>query len=346
MGRDRTGHGRAVEGNGSGGNGSGGAGAGGLGWAGGDGFGHDRSADPASDAELGRLASVNLNLLVPLLAVLEERSVTRAAQKVGLSQPAMSHSLRRMRRLLGDELVVRQGSGMVLTPRAMDLVPPLRQLLHQTSLLVTDAPFAPATDRRVVTVAMTTSKALVIAGAIARLMAERAPRATLRLLTTTMGSSAVFTEDRADVLLLSAKIDSPHPREHLYDDRWVVITSSDAPDADAAELLATLPHVRFDAPEHADPPYEELAARKVRYSVRSRVSDNMLIPHVIADSGGVAVHRYRITNAMSSYLDLRVEEFPYPMPSLGIDMVWNPWLADERFKAWLRELLVDAAATL
>jgi DNA-binding transcriptional LysR family regulator len=66
---------------------------------------------------LDRLASVNLNLLVPLLALLEERSVTRAAERVGLSQPAMSHALTRMRRLLGDDLVVRQGAGLTLTPR-------------------------------------------------------------------------------------------------------------------------------------------------------------------------------------------------------------------------------------
>ena len=57
-----------------------------------------------TDSELARLASVDLNLLVPLLALLEEQSVTHAAGKIGLSQPAMSHALTRMRRLLGDEL--------------------------------------------------------------------------------------------------------------------------------------------------------------------------------------------------------------------------------------------------
>lgn len=62
------------------------------------------------------LTSVDLNLLVPLLALLEEKSVTRAASRVSLSQPAMSHALRRLRRLLDDELLVRQGGSMILTP--------------------------------------------------------------------------------------------------------------------------------------------------------------------------------------------------------------------------------------
>ncbi|CAM5704549.1 HTH-type transcriptional regulator YidZ [Streptomyces hirsutus] len=98
---------------------------------------------------LDRLASVNLNLLVPLLALLEERSVTKAAQRVGLSQPAMSHALTRMRRLLGDDLVVRQGTGMTLTPRALELIPPLRGALQQVAHLVNFPCFDPATDRRV-----------------------------------------------------------------------------------------------------------------------------------------------------------------------------------------------------
>lgn len=85
---------------------------------------------------LDRLASVDLNLLVPLLALLEERSVTKAAERVGLSQPAMSHALTRMRRLLGDDLVVRQGTGVTPTPRALELIAPLRSALQQTARIV------------------------------------------------------------------------------------------------------------------------------------------------------------------------------------------------------------------
>ncbi|MFF3572382.1 LysR family transcriptional regulator [Nocardia jiangxiensis] len=79
---------------------------------------------------LDRLASVNLNLLVPLLAVLEERSVTRAAERVGLTQSAMSHAVGRMRRLFDDDLLVRQGNGATLTPRALELIAPLRAVLQ------------------------------------------------------------------------------------------------------------------------------------------------------------------------------------------------------------------------
>ncbi|MGV9548547.1 LysR family transcriptional regulator [Streptomyces ardesiacus] len=143
---------------------------------------------------LDRLASVNLNLLVPLLALLEERSVTKAAERVGLSQPAMSHALTRMRRLLGDDLVVRHGSGVTLTPHALELVGPLRSALQQTARLVNFPVFDPATDRRIITVAMTTSTAFVVGPRLTRLVGERAPHATLRLRTITVPTETTFTE--------------------------------------------------------------------------------------------------------------------------------------------------------
>jgi DNA-binding transcriptional LysR family regulator len=307
--------------------------------------------------ELARLASVNLNLLVPLLALLEERSVTRAAARVGLTQPAMSHALIRIRRLLGDEVLVRQGTRMVLTPRAAELVDPLRQAVQVAARVVDFPGFDPAADRRVVTIAMTTSTAFVIGSGIARLLAARAPAATLRLRTVTgvpygslltgEGLDALFTADGVDVLLLSEAFASPFPRERLYDDRWAVVAAPDAPaSASALELLTTLPHVAFDASPQRLVPYSVLDEHRVPYTVRHLVADSLLVPYLAASSGGVAVNRRRVATVMSGQFDLRLAEFPFPVPGLGIDMIWNPRLSDERFVGWLRQLLVDAAASL
>jgi len=311
---------------------------------------------PAPGSELARLASVNLNLLVPLLALVEERSVTKAAARVGLTQPAMSHALIRIRRLLGDEVLVRQGSRMVLTPRAAELAGPLRQALYQTARVVDFPGFDPAVDQRVVTIAMTTSTAFVIGGSVARLLAVRAPRATLRVRTITIpygslltgeGLDALFTEEGLDVVLLAEGFASPFPRERLYDDRWVVVATPGAPaDATALELLTTLPHVAFDASPRRLLPYSVLDEHRARYTVRQLVSDSLLLPYLAASSGGVAVNRRRVATVLRGQFGLRVEEFPFPVPGLGIDMVWNPRLSDDRFVAWLRRLLLDAAATL
>lgn len=302
---------------------------------------------PAMDADLARLASINLNLLVPLLALLEERSVTRAAEKVGLSQPAMSHALRRLRRLLGDELLVRDGKGMRLTPMASEALEPLERVLHSTARLVQGANFDPGTTRRVITVALTTSTAFFMGGALARLLAERAPLAGLLLETTDPTSGAVFSEQGADVALLSEGLPTRLPRERLYDDRWVVITHAGAPrDATAVELLAGLPHVASGVLQDRARPYEVLDQHRVAYTVRHRVTDNMMIPGLVANTGGVAVHRFRVATALQRYFDLRIEEFPFPIRGLGIDLVWNPWLSDQTFTAWLRDVLFDAVASV
>ncbi|MEV0693695.1 LysR family transcriptional regulator [Streptomyces sp. NPDC050388] len=295
---------------------------------------------------LDRLASVNLNLLVPLLALLEERSVTRAAERVGLSQPAMSHALTRMRRLLGDDLVVRQGTGLTLTPRALELIAPLRSALEQTAHIVNFPCFDPATDRRVITIAMTTSTAFVVGPRLARLIAERAPHATLRLRTITVPTEATFTDKGVDVVLLSEGHFSPYPRERLYDDRCVVVASPDTPpEASALDLLTTQPHVVVDTDRRVFP-YSVLDEKGITYRVGQLSSDFLLVPFLVARAGGVALLRYRVAAAMQALAELRIEEFPFPLPGLGMDMVWNPRLADQYFMEWLRALLFDVATNL
>lgn len=299
-------------------------------------------------ASLDRLASVDLNLLVPLLALLEERSVTRAAVRVGLSQPAMSHALARLRKLLSDDLLVRQGTTMTLTPRAADLIAPLRRTLDQAARVVRFPGFDPTTDRRVVTVALTMSTAFELGGRLARLVAERAPLATLRLHTITVPEESLFTKHGVDVVLLPDAFASPFPRERLYDDRWVVIAARDVapPEATALDLLRTLPHVAFEASGRRVLPYAVLDEHRLPYTVRQLVPDNLLIPALVAHVGGVALHRHRLVSAMSELFPLRIEEFPFPVPRIGYDMVWNPRLGDDRFVPWLRGILQEAADEL
>ncbi|MEU3102479.1 LysR family transcriptional regulator [Streptomyces griseoflavus] len=303
-------------------------------------------AEGTTGSGLDRLASVNLNLLVPLLALLEERSVTRAAERVGLSQPAMSHALTRMRRMLGDELVVRHGTGVTLTPRALELLGPLRTALRQTARVVNFPSFDPATDRRVITVALTNSTAFVIGPRLMRLVAEHAPHATLRLRTIAVPTEATFSDQGVDVVLISEGHFSPHPRERLYDDRCVVVASADAPpEASALDLLTTQPHVVVDT-ERRVFPYAVLEDKGIPYRVGQFSSDYLLVPFLVARGGGVALLRHRVAVTMRTLAELRIEEFPFPLPGLGIDMVWNPRLSDQFFVEWLRTLLFDAAKPL
>src|SRR5215475_4380197 len=94
------------------------------------------------------LASVDLNLLVALEALIAEAHVGRAARRIGRSQPAVSHSLLRLRELLGDPLLVRVGSRMQLTPRALGLKESLPDMLERVRGLLAEESFQPATSSR------------------------------------------------------------------------------------------------------------------------------------------------------------------------------------------------------
>lgn len=299
-------------------------------------------------SSLDRLSTVDLNLLVPLLALLEERSVTRAAERVGLSQPAMSHALRRLRRLFDDNLVVRNGRAMALTPRALELLVPVRDALQQAADLVRFPGFDPATDARTITVELTSSTAFVLGPRLGRLVAERAPHATLRLRTIAVPTEETFTEHGVDVVLLSEGFATTHPRERLYDDRCVLIAGPDTPPGlSALELVGTQPHVVVDtAPRGRVYPYPRLDELGIAYRIGQLVSDYVLVPYFVARCGGVALLRGRVAAEMATLAGptaLRVEELPLELAPLGIDMVWNPHLSDQHFVEWFRQVLFDAA---
>ena len=189
-------------------------------------MGYIRHMDTSGRRSTVNLATVDLNLLVSLHALLEERSVTGAAERLGLSQPAMSHALRRIRKLFDDQILVREGNRSILTPRAQGLLGPLRDVLSRTSGLLGGEIFDPRHSQRTVTVAMSTSVAYILGGPLTRLLEEQAPGVRLRVITTADMSDAVFTEGQADVLLLAEGYASSHSRERLFDDDWVVVSGT------------------------------------------------------------------------------------------------------------------------
>lgn len=178
------------------------------------------------------LSSLDLNLLVVLDALLREGSVSRAANRVGLSQPAVSHSLRRLRAVLGDPLLVRSGQRMELTPRAEALREPLEAALAKVQALFAEDGFDPRASRRLFVAMMPdTVTSVILPGLVSRLQAE-APHARLKL--TPFRSPAMVTPDVARHLDLVVSYDGhdfPNfHRERLYADYDALAVRPDHPD--------------------------------------------------------------------------------------------------------------------
>src|SRR6266404_101465 len=123
----------------------------------------------------------DLNLLIVFDAVMQERNVTRAGEKVGLSQPAMSHALNRLRHMLKDELFVRTPDGMVPTPRAELLAQPLRSALSEMQLALEPAVFDPAASDRRFLLALNNYAAVVLAPPLVAAVSAAAPTVRLDL---------------------------------------------------------------------------------------------------------------------------------------------------------------------
>lgn len=132
--------------------------------------------------QMNDLRRIDLNLLVVLEALLNEQHVTRAAERLHLSQPAVSHALGRLRDLLGDPLLVRVGSGLVPTARALELAAPLRDVLAQVQALLAPNTFEPSTARRRFRLAMSDYGAALLLPGLVRRLRREAPGIDLQII--------------------------------------------------------------------------------------------------------------------------------------------------------------------
>src|SRR3979411_325037 len=126
-----------------------------------------------------KLGAIDLNLLVVFDAIMRDRSVTRAGQRLGLSQPAMSHALTRLRHMLKDELFVRSPGGMMPTPRAEELATPIRIALDGLQQSLEPVQFEPSQATTTFRIAVENYAAMVLVAPIAARVARLAPGVTL-----------------------------------------------------------------------------------------------------------------------------------------------------------------------
>jgi DNA-binding transcriptional LysR family regulator len=187
------------------------------------------------------LSAVDLNLLVALDALISEAHVGRAARRIGLSQPAASHALNRLRELLADPLLVRVGSRMELTPRAIGLRDPLAEALHRVQKLLVSDSFDPATSSRSFSVMMHDHIAHLIVPALVKRIRAEAPGVKLQILPWQSPASMKPERFRSIDLLISCTTNEIPglEREILFTDTEVTVVRSGHPAAARMRHLKT-----------------------------------------------------------------------------------------------------------
>lgn len=298
------------------------------------------------------LSSIDLNLLVALEALLSEASVGRAARRIGLSQPAASHALRRLRDIVRDPLLVRVGSRMQLTPRAQALRGPLAQVLEQTRSLFVPTSFNPATSRRRFVLMMPDLVVDLLVPPLVGMIARAAPG--VRIDVTPWRGSAILAEDVAQSLdLIISCIGDAYPgfhRQRLYVDSDVLAVRRGHPQrAHLTRLEAFLAarHVAvIGAGEQEDMIDGWLRGQNLERRIALVVPSYMQALRMVARTDLVAFVPGRLTAALSKALALEALKPPLD-PGVDEQFMFHPTRAQmDEGSMWLRGLVVGIARTL
>lgn len=296
------------------------------------------------------LAGLDLNLLVSLDALLQQRGVTRAARQLGLSQPALSASLARLRRHYGDELLVRVGNDYRLTPLAVQLEGLVRAALTGVERVFAAHPdFDPASSSRDYVLLVSDYVVAVLGDAVANLLAAEAPGARLRL----VANTPALVERAAESLLSHDLILMPHgfvtdlSHQDLYSDEWVCLVAAGSPVVErglTVDDLRTLPWVLTYNGQTASTP----AARQMRMlGIEPRaqvVTESFLtVPALVAGSDRVALLQRRLVDLLPLDLGVRALPCPFEVSPLIEAMWWHPVYDDEPEHVWLRDVMRRAA---
>ncbi|WP_121749935.1 LysR family transcriptional regulator [Streptomyces sp. E2N166] len=289
-----------------------------------------------------QLSRLDLNLVVALRALLEERNVTRAGQRVGLSQPAMSAALARLRRHFDDDLLARVGGHYELT--ALGQV-----LLDRTStaydvlerLFASQADFDPAKESREFKLVASDYAVAVFGTELARVVHEEAPGIRLRFAQTppTVVDATDTLLSTTDGLLMPHGVISDFPATDLYQDRWVFLVADDHPSVDehlTLHDLARLPWVTYQRTYDA-PAVRQLGMLGIEPRVEVSVDSFQLLPLLVAGTGRIALIQARLARLMEPLAAVRAVEPPYEAVPLREAMWWHPVHTHDAAHIWLRE---------
>ncbi|MFH8935825.1 LysR family transcriptional regulator [Streptomyces griseosporeus] len=288
------------------------------------------------------LSRLDLNLVVALRALLEERNVTRAGQRVGLSQPAMSAALARLRRHFGDDLLARVGGHYELTALGqvlLDRTATAYDVLER--LFASQADFDPARESREFKLIASDYAVAVFGTELARVVHEEAPGIRLRFTQT----PPTVVEDTATLLSATDGLFMPHgvisdfPATDLYDDRWVFLVADDHPTVEdrlTRRDLARLPWVTYQRTYDA-PAVRQLGMLGIEPRVEVSVDTFQSLPLLVAGTRRIALVQARLARLLEPVAAVRVVEPPYEAVPLREALWWHPVYTHDAAHIWLRE---------
>ena len=286
-------------------------------------------------------------LLRLLIAVHEERSVTRAAQRLGITQSAVSHMLDKLRGIVGDPLFVKSGRSVVATARADALAVEARRLLDELHRFGSKAEFSPAgLDQTLTVAANDLQRDLLLPALFASLKAD-APRIRLRVIPSNVPSAELLRSDRCKLAI------SPRPpqgadilQRRLFDDRYVVFFDPAVrpPPRDLADYLAAEHVTVVYEPQRSLDIDDHLKAQGIVRRLAVSVPGFAGVKSFLKGSAYLATLPHRLgANQLDGFAQA---ETPFPSPAMPMYAIWHQRYQHDPMMRWLLDRLYQVAAAI
>lgn len=299
------------------------------------------------------LNRVDLNLLVALDVLLQERNVTRAADRLSLGQPAMSATLARLRKLFDDPLLVRRGRVLEPTPLAQSLVQPVAHALAGIQDVLTTKPgFDPGADERTFAVMASDYVTLMLIRPLLAELHQVAPKVRVTVNPVTSRYRDDLERGALDLLLLPLEVDSGlgrFPHQTAFQDRYVCAVWKEHPDVGeemTLELLARLPYLVYDSlvlPNNVETQFDALGITR---NVEVATGTFLLSALLLQGTRLVAMLHERMARELEHVAALRILDPPVPLTPITEMMFWHPRSDADPGHRWLRERIAALAADL
>lgn len=298
--------------------------------------------------------NLDLNLLVALDILLEERSVSRAAERLFLTQSATSSALSRLRDYFGDELLVSVGRRMEPTALALTLAPRVRNILQQISVTIESRPtFDPATAERRFRIVTSDYLTEVLLAKVVRVLADVAPRVQVQIFPSGEASLAMFWRGDIDVMITPDRNTVPeHPQVLLFEESFSCVVwqhNTQVGDAIDLETYFSLGHVavefgldqpamleRWLSDQHRNAHYPQRRVEVIAPAFG-------IVPHLVVGTQRVATMHTKHARLFERMLPLRVLPAPAEFPLLREMIQWPRHLESDPAVRWLIELIMQMA---
>jgi DNA-binding transcriptional LysR family regulator len=293
---------------------------------------------------------LDLNLLPVFITLMEERNVTRAAERLGITQPALSNALNRLRGAIGDPLFVRERYGMRPTPAALELLPVITSSLSAIDNAVrSQRDFDPATAERLVTIASNSYVEFVLMPKLVAKLREEAPGIRLRLVPfgNDLGETGAVSGDTA--MVLGRIVDPPDSLvvQHLMDDGLACVVRADHPrvgDALTPEVYESLQHVNVLPPGRMRAGlFQALERKGLKREVAVSVTHFLTVPEIVAVTDHCATLPLLVCRHLLGDPRLRVLPAPVDLGTFPVELGWHVRYRNDPAHRWLRSTIAALA---